>query len=55
MIYIIYYMLNDTKYSTLYRGETQIIFTDDFHENKTNLIDVFVCFDKVNGELPQGS
>lgn len=22
---------------------------------KTNLIDVFVCFDKVNGELPQGS
>lgn len=24
-------------------------------EDKTNLIDVFVCFDKVNGELPQGS
>lgn len=24
-------------------------------KNKTNLIDVFVCFDKVNGELPQGS
>lgn len=35
-------MLDDTKYS---KGEIQIIFTDDFHENKTNLIDVFVCFD----------
>lgn len=51
-----YVTLNFAKFSKSLQYNKVIIQMDEFKvKTKTNLIDVFVCFDKVNGELPQGS
>lgn len=49
-------MKNEGQFKHWFKVKERYIYSQwCSHKNKTNLIDVFVCFDKVNGKLPQGS